>query len=611
MRTKIYVLLVTFFLLLSVLVVSVQGDIANSESEEYSHLNSKDRHYNSSSGNYEELPISYCEETILVRIEPMDEDLLRTNDIKGVLENQVEDLLNLVEGKISRLYPSINTAEITLKEGTEVMNAIDVLRKREEVVHAEPNYLVEKSNIPNDPGYDSLWAMEKIDAPGAWDITTGSEEVVVPVLDTGIDYNHPDLKDNMWTSEDGHHGYNAVNDSYYPMDDHGHGTHVAGTIGAVGNNEEGVVGVNWNVSLMGVKILDSEGSGTLADILSGLDYVLERKRDGENIVVTSNSWWGRRRSDLVYEAIEQHLEEGILFVTAAGNEGENNGERPSYPGNYDLPNIISVAATNQDDELAGFSNYGKRSVHVGAPGVDINSTWSDGEYSSQRGTSMAVPHVSGLVALLASHDPSYDYNNLKNIILSSADSSDPLQNQTLVGGRINASNAIEKSPDPEEVNFWVHRPYIATQWRERTRITISLNDGVNPIEGADVRVEFSTDEDTIELVDDGSGMDQIAGDGYYTGGWTPRSRGEVNLTITVQLDESDKEMTENITVEVKLLHRETTQRLLERVFNFVADVIMYLGDAIRNLLDNLEMSLNVAYHRRREYHPNQYEIINY
>ncbi|MFW6064343.1 MAG: S8 family peptidase [Candidatus Natronoplasma sp.] len=588
MKNKIYVFTIIILLLTSGLTVTAHGSIAGFErnyDEGSSDLNSVNEF--SENDQNEKQITEYCKNSILVQVASSSENSLRPTENEKILQNKVDNLLDFVDGRTSRLYPSFNMAEIKLPENADVMSSIEVLTRKDEVVNAEPNYLIETSEIPNDPGYGSLWAMDNIDAPKAWNTTTGSDEIVVPVIDTGIDYNHPDLKDNIWTSEEGNHGYNAVNDSDDPMDDQGHGTHVAGTIGAVGNNDSGLVGVNWNVSLMGVKILDSEGSGNIGDAISGLEYVLERKKDGENIIVTSNSWWGDARSEMLYEAIEQHNEEGILFVTAAGNEGLNNGERPSYPANYDLPNIISVAATDKNDDLARFSNYGKRSVHVGAPGVEINSTKLDGEYGHASGTSMAVPHVSGLAALLSSHNSSHDHNNLKNIILSSVDTSDSLRNRTLVDGRINAYSSITQYSDPEDIRFWVHQPYTTVQWREEIRMMISLNDGVNPIQEANVWVEFSTRQDDIDLVDDGSGKDHIANDGYYTGKWKPESSGEVNLTINVESEEFEEKMTKNVTVDVRLVHRETAQKIQRGILSL-------LRALFRAIFERLGLTINVS-----------------
>jgi len=492
--------------------------------------------------------VEYSQDSVLVQLESPDDDMIKRWGKERALKLDTDEIANMVGGITSRTYPAFNMAQISLKEDMDVKMAVELLAGREEVLHAEPNYIIESTAIPNDPGYDSLWAMPTINAPSAWDITTGSEEVVVAVIDSGIDYNHPDLKDNMWTSEEGHHGFNAINNSYYPMDENGHGTHVAGTIGAIGDNDIGVVGVNWNVSLMAVKFLGERGIGTIGDAIAGLEYVLERKIDGENIVATSNSWGVGLYSELLYEAIEQHQEEDILFVGAAGNNRADNDRTPFYPASYDLNNIISVSATDEDDDLARFSNYGERSVHVGAPGVDINSTLPDGEYGYLSGTSMAAPHVSGLIALLRSHHPNYDHNQLKNAILSSSDHLDSLQNITLIEGRINAYQALEISPDPEDIRFWIHRPTSEPHWGEETPISISLNDGVNPVEGANVSVDFSRREESIYLEDDGSGGDQ-PGDGYYTNVWIPRTLGEVELYITAELNDGRKIM-ENITVTV-------------------------------------------------------------
>ncbi len=596
MKTKIFVLAIAFLLITTVFLVSIEGNKTSvgEDSVIGQNLGDDANNIRSMGSRFENYERGYCQNSILIQLKPSSEILERNSE--NFLRNRVKHLTNLVDGEISRLYPSFDMAEIRLPESIGVINAIELLNRKEEVIHAEPNYLVEKSEIPNDPGYGSLWGLENIDAPGAWNLTKGSEEVVIPVVDTGIDYNHPDLKDNMWTNEEGYHGYNAVNDSYYPLDDNGHGSHVAGTIGAVGDNEIGIVGVNWNVSLMGIKVLDSEGNGNIGDVISGLEFVLERKREGENIVTTSNSWWGWRYSELLYEAIERHQKEGMLFVTAAGNEGRNNGETTSYPANYDLTNIISVAATNQTNNLAHFSNYGRRSVHVGAPGVQINSTMLDGEYSPKSGTSMAVPHVSGLVGLLASYNTSYDYNNLKNTILSSADTFTHLENRTLVGGRINASASLRQVPDPDDINFWVHRPYSTTQWGERTSITISLNDGVNPIHGADVRVEFSTDESPVYLEDDGRGRDQVAGDGYYTGEWRPRNRGQVELEITVELEEMDEKMTRTVSVYVRTVHPESAQRVAGDAFDLIRAILRALIDGLRNIFAQMDFSFEATYH---------------
>ncbi|MEF8874087.1 MAG: NosD domain-containing protein [Candidatus Thermoplasmatota archaeon] len=491
----------------------------------------------------------YRPDSLLVEVERPHGAGLKEQE--GTLQDRIDSLAGSVNGKTSRIYDSYDMAEIRLEDGVDVKSAVDHLSERDVVVEAEPNYLWDVKKTPDDPGYDSLWAMPKIDAPGAWDLTTGSGEVIVAVIDTGIDSSHPDLKENMWTGDEGGYGYNALNDSYYPKDDHGHGTHVAGTIGAVGDNELGTVGMNWNVSLMGLKFLDSSGTGTTSDAIACLEFVSEKKKEGENVVATSNSWGGSTRSDLLYRAIKKHQEEGISFIAAAGNDRRDNDLNPTYPANYDLANVISVAATDRNDDLASFSNHGERTVDLSAPGVDINSTILDHEYQHLSGTSMAVPHVSGLTALLASRNSSYDQLNFKNVILSTVDPEDDLQDRTMAGGRMNASRAMKTSPDREAVNFWIHRPASSAVRGDRTSVIVSLSDNVNPILDADVSVKFSTGEDTIKLEDDGSEEDQVEGDGYYSGGWTPRYAGEVTLTITARSEEEGWQETKTINVEVK------------------------------------------------------------
>ncbi len=539
----------------------------------------------------------YCTNTVLVKLEDPSKNMLNHMDFKSALNSHADEVADRVEGRTERLFYSFKMAQISLNGEVEVKEAVNILKNTQGVLHAEPNYIVKSLNVPNDPGFPSLWGMSMIDAPGAWNVTTGDEETVVAVIDTGVDYNHEDLKDNMWTSEEGHHGYNAIQDNNDPMDDTGHGTHVAGTIGAVGDNELGVVGVNWNVSLMGVKFMDQMGFGTISHAIAGLEYVLERKNEGENIAATTNSWGGGGYSQLLYDAIEQHQKEGILFVAAAGNSRSDNDINPAYPASYNLTNIISVAATGETDQLGFFSNYGSQSVHVGAPGVDINSTMLDDSYMVASGTSMAAPHVSGLAALLASHNSSYDYNNLKNIILSSADPVESLKNKTLTEGRINASRALRLTPDPDDIRFWVHQPGSVCWWREETVIEISLNDGVNPVLGANVSVTFSTGEDTIDLMDDGIGENQVKDDGYYSGKWNPEFTGEVILTITIEKE--DLEITRDITVNVRgesgvtLLGSEQNTIINNTISGKDYGIVLY--DSERNeLVDNNFGSLNRA-----------------
>ena len=281
------------------------------------------------------------------------------------------------------------------------------------------------ATVPNDPSFSSLWGMtgeHGINAPSAWDLNTGSQDVVVAVIDTGVDYNHPDLSPNIWVNsgeimgnnrdDDGNgyiddvYGWNAYAGSGNPMDDNGHGTHVSGTIGAAGNNGLGVVGVNWKVKIMGLKFLSSTGSGSLSAAVEAINYMVTMKNRGVNIRVSNNSWGGGGYSQTLHAAIQRAEAAGILFVAAAGNESNDNDANPSYPATYNVANVISVAAIDREGNMATFSNYGAQNVDIAAPGVSILSTYPGGGYTSLSGTSMATPHVAGALALLLSNEPS-------------------------------------------------------------------------------------------------------------------------------------------------------------------------------------------------------------
>lgn len=332
------------------------------------------------------------------------------------------------------------------------------------ILAASPDYEVSVSATPNDPNFGSLYGMNKIEAPAAWDISTGSSSVLVGVIDTGVDVNHPDLQANIWTNSgeipgnnidddnngfvDDVHGYDFHNNDGDPTDDNGHGTHCAGTIGGVGNNGTGVVGVNWNVKIAGLKFLSGSGSGYLSNAVRAINYATMMGFD-----MTSNSWGGGGFSQVMYDAIKEARDAGILFVAAAGNSGLNADIFPMYPAAYDLDNIISVAATDSNDNLAYFSNYGAISVDLAAPGVNIYSTYKNGSYATLSGTSMATPHVSGVAALVLATHPGYGPSELKDAILNNADYIEDLDGLVLTAGRLNAyrsvlNGAVGGSPNP-------------------------------------------------------------------------------------------------------------------------------------------------------------------
>jgi len=321
------------------------------------------------------------------------------------------------------------------KNKSAVMDAIEKLSANPYVVYAEPDYLVNTLIIPNDPYFGDLWGVEKIKAPLAWNYTTGSADVVVGVLDSGIDSNHPDIKDNMWVFENNKHihGRNFVEDSDNSTDETGHGTHVAGTIGAVGNNFIGITGVCWNVKVAALRIGDVFID--LAAAIAAVDYA-----SINHIPILNNSWGGSHYSPILKFAIEQY--DG-LFIASAGNSGDNSDFFPLYPAAYDCDNIISVAATNQNDTLASFSNYGVKSVDIAAPGTHILSTDLNHEYSYKNGTSMSSPHVAGAAALLKAYRPDFTAADMKNIILSSAKKLPDLYDKVLTGGILNVNAMIE------------------------------------------------------------------------------------------------------------------------------------------------------------------------
>jgi subtilisin family serine protease/subtilisin-like proprotein convertase family protein/methionine-rich copper-binding protein CopC len=340
------------------------------------------------------------------------------------------------------------------------------------VEYAVPNERVNLHTLPNDADLDELWGINNtgqtggladadIDAPEAWELSTGSRSVVVGVIDTGVDYNHPDLAANIWTNPgevagngvdddangfiDDVHGYDFVNNDGDPMDDEGHGTHVSGTIAAVGNNGTGIAGVNWSSSIMSLKFLDAGGGGTTAGAVRAVNYAtLMRQRYGINVRVTNNSWGGGGFNQALRDAINASGNAGVLFVAAAGNDEANNDNEPSYPASYDLASVIAVAATDHQDGLARFSNFGAQSVDLAAPGVDVLSTLPNNAYGEASGTSMATPHVTGVAALAWSISPVSTVSQIRGAILGGVDPVSRLNGQVASGGRLNARQTLER-----------------------------------------------------------------------------------------------------------------------------------------------------------------------
>jgi thermitase len=351
---------------------------------------------------------------------------------------------------------------------------LTTLRNNPDVDVVEPNYVIRGTATPNDPQIGALWGLlntgqtvdgqagvagADINVTSAWDVTTGSRATVVAVIDSGIDWTHPDLAANMFTAPRqfsvtvgsqtitcaaGTHGFNALDNSCVPTDDHGHGTHVAGIIGAVGNDNTGITGVNWVASLMAIKVLDVDGAGTTSDAIKAIEFVIKAKQAlgaDANVRVLNASWGGSNFSQLLNEQIAAANSANMLFVAAAGSDSSNNDVVPHYPASYSGANVISVAAVDNTGALAPFSNYGANSVHLAAPGSSTYSTLPGNEYGDLSGTSMAAPFVAGAAALILSSCP-LDTATLKSTLLNNVYPVPSLSGTTASGGRLDVNAAL-------------------------------------------------------------------------------------------------------------------------------------------------------------------------
>ena len=350
------------------------------------------------------------------------------------------------------LGPTIAKAD---SPGAEISEMEEALEDLPSVNAVAPDCEVSLNRNPNDQYYVSSsvgqWALNGtygIDAPAAWDTTTGSNTVVVGVVDTGVTYDHPDLAANMWHNPDSTspdvYGHDFVNNDSDPRDDQSpiyHGTHVAGTIGAVGNNGVGIAGVNWNVKIMALKVLGANGSGSWSGILAAITWAVAQKTSGVPIRVLNMSLGGGGLSQAFAGPITAAENAGIMIIAAAGNSGSNNDVSPSYPASFTNNNVISVAATDVNGAMASFSNYGVSSVDIAAPGVNILSTSASG-YQQLSGTSMATPHVAGLAALLLSVSPSLTVTQFRSALFDSGTALSSLSGRIATGKLINAPRAL-------------------------------------------------------------------------------------------------------------------------------------------------------------------------
>jgi subtilisin family serine protease len=359
-----------------------------------------------------------------------------------------------------------------------VTNVVRELESLPDVEIAEPNYIYELSVTPNDPDYLRLWSLNNsgqtdgwnrpgrlgldIGAEKAWDITIGSKNVIVAVIDSGLNYNHPDIKENLWTNEteangkagvdddnngyvDDIHGYDFVNSDSDPIDDHGHGTHVSNIIGAKGNQGLGIAGINWNVSIMPLKFATAEGKGNLEASIKAIQYAVKM-----GARVLNNSWGNNNYSEILEKTIKESSDKNVLFVAAAGNSSRDNDLQPIYPASYKVANIMSVAGLTIHGYLGGFSCYGKESVHIAAPGDAIYSLWND-KYKEMTGTSMAAPHVSGVAALLLAKEPQLSALEIKERLMRTSVPLGGLRNKVASAGMVNAFYALTNQLAPADV----------------------------------------------------------------------------------------------------------------------------------------------------------------
>lgn len=353
-------------------------------------------------------------------------------------------------------------------------------------IRCEPNLAYFPSTAPNDPLYSTLYASQVMSLESAWDQTTGSSDLIAVVIDTGVDHNHPDLASNMWQNPgeipgngidddrngyiDDVHGFNSIDNSGNGGDDHGHGTHVAGTIGASGNNLIGVAGVAWTVRIASAKFLDSSGRGSLSNAIKSINYATALRQAGHRVMLTNNSWGGSGYSSTLAATIGNASAAGLLFVAAAGNSNSDNDISPSYPASYSSESIISVASSTSTNARSSFSNYGATSVDIAAPGSSIASTFPGERYVYMSGTSMASPQVAGVAMLVqAACYGSLTHTQVRDIILSTGTVHSEWDGVVATSSIVNAEEAVraalalcaaQPTPTPSPTHTHTHTPTI-------------------------------------------------------------------------------------------------------------------------------------------------------
>lgn len=466
----------------------------------------------------------YADDGIIVKLKDNSEAIEDADIPEFVLKTRgatLERLTPKARGGVSLIH---------LNGSVSVEQAVRQAQADPRVDYAEPDYILHTTETtPNDPLFFQLWGLSNpfqsltgglspadIGATRAWDITTGSDDLVVAVTDTGVDVSHPDLAANVWKNpgeipgngidDDGNgfkddvNGWNFFNKNnsvYVSASEDFHGTHVAGTIGALGNNGIGTAGVAWHVKLMVLKFLGgAKGTGKSSDAIKAINYVIDQRNRGVNVRVINASWGGGDDSQGLRDALSAAGNAGILFVCAAGNDGIDNDDDPSYPTAYaeSMSNVISVAAINQGDQLSSFSNYGHSTVSVAAPGEFIYSLSPEGSYRVLSGTSQATPHVSGIAALLFANNPGLTPAQVKDRIIRTAEPITPLASKTVASGRANAYFALTNRIAP------VSKPVITNARVSKKAINI---DGLGFLPGSSI-VEVEGVTLTGDVVYDGS-----------------------------------------------------------------------------------------------------------
>lgn len=473
-----------------------------------------------------------------------------------------------------------NLEVVEVAKGISLDAAQEFYREDPNVLYVEPDYplhayLEPPPATPNppdddppsdtvDPRYAEQWGLNNngqtggtvdvdINAPQMWENITGDKDIVIAIIDTGINYNHPDLVKNIWVNpgeiagnnidDDGNgvvddvHGFNAIENTGDPLDDHGHGSHCAGIIGAEGLNKVGGRGVMPNVTIIGCKFLSANGGGTTSGAIACLNYLRDLKTRAQNpvnIFATNNSWGGGPAAQALKDAIQEHQDLGILFVAAASNDGQDNDVVDTYPADYPLANIIAVAATDHKDDMAWFSNYGKRSVHVGAPGVDILSTVLGNDYELMSGTSMATPFTVGLAGMIKADNPELNYIQVKNLLMAGGVPISSLAGKTVSGRRIRAvdqnglgSLTCENQIVSGRLSPPVDRLLVAVG--EKVLLSAININCAEP--NGDIVIPLKPGKGKLTLLDNGKDIDSAPNDGMYTREWTAERTGRFEFTF--------------------------------------------------------------------------------